>query len=199
MVLWKLRYSGRLFTGGILAYEKHTWCWSGYFKFTLSKTRLFTCVAMQLMLSSVAVRGRIWHAAHALARDKSVLSSLWRKNQVDYDGGPRRSGHTLFFRPLNGQAHFLKSGRKNGTHFCVSMGGSRGTTNKKNKKQKTKLNKKNKNNNKNKTKKTNRTRKTMRTRRTRSKTRTRTTTRTKNTKKIIKSRAKRKTQPQKQN
>ena len=57
------------------------------------------------------------HAAHALARDKSVLSSLWRKNQVDYDGGPRRSGHTLFFRPLNGQAHFLKSGRKNGTHF----------------------------------------------------------------------------------
>ena len=62
-----------------LAYEKHTWCWGGYFRFTLSKARLFTCAAMQPMLSGVAVRGRIWHAAHALARDKSVLSSLLGK------------------------------------------------------------------------------------------------------------------------
>ena len=31
VVLWKLRYSGRLFTGGILAYEKLTWCWGRYF------------------------------------------------------------------------------------------------------------------------------------------------------------------------
>ena len=45
------------------------------------------------MLSGVAVRGRIWHAAHALARDKSVLSSLWGKNQVDYYGEPRNFGH----------------------------------------------------------------------------------------------------------
>ena len=75
------------------------------------------------MLSGVAVRGRIWHAAHALARDKSVLSSLWGKNQVDYYGEPRNFGH-LFFQTLK-RAHFLKSGtKKNGTHFCVPMGGS---------------------------------------------------------------------------
>ena len=97
--LWKLRYSWRLFAGGILAYEKHTWCWGGYFRFTLSKARLFTCAAMQPMLSGVAVRGRIWHAAHALARDKSVLSSLWGKNQVDYYGEPRNFGHLFFSDP----------------------------------------------------------------------------------------------------
>ena len=112
-----------LLAGGILAYEKHTWCWGGYFRFTLSKARLFTCAAMQPMLSGVAVRGRIWHAAHALARDKSVLSSLWGKNQVDYYGEPRNFGHLFFFQTLK-RAHFLKSGRKNGTHFCVPMGGS---------------------------------------------------------------------------
>ena len=99
VVLWKLRYSWRLFAGGILAYEKHTWCWGGYFRFTLSKARLFTCAAMQPMLSGVAVRGRIWHAAHALARDKSVLSSLWGKNQVDYYGEPRNFGHLFFSDP----------------------------------------------------------------------------------------------------
>ena len=82
-----------------LAYEKHTWCWGGYFRFTLSKARLFTCAAMQPMLSGVAVRGRIWHAAHALARDKSVLSSLWGKNQVDYYGEPRNFGHLFFSDP----------------------------------------------------------------------------------------------------
>ena len=144
------------------------------------------------MLSSVAVRGRIWHAAHALARDKSVLSSLWRKNQVDYDGGPRRSGHTLFFRPLNGQAHFLKSGRKNGTHFVYQWEVQEEQPTRKTKNKKQNSTKRTRTT----TKKTNRTRKTMITR---SKTRTRTTTRTKNTKKIIKSRTKRKTQPQKQN
>ena len=72
---------------------------------------------MQPMLSGVAVRGRIWHAAHALARDKSVLSSLWRKNQVDYYGEPRNSGHLFFQTPK--RAHVLKSGRKNDTHVCV--------------------------------------------------------------------------------
>ena len=82
-----------------LAYFKHTWCWGGYFRFTLSKARLFTCAAMQPMLSGVAVRGRIWHAAHALARDKSVLSSLWGKNQVDYYGEPRNFGHLFFSDP----------------------------------------------------------------------------------------------------
>ena len=53
---------------------------------------------MQPMLSGVAVRGRFWHAAHALAvaRDKSALSSLWRKNQVDSYGEPRNSGRTFF-------------------------------------------------------------------------------------------------------
>ena len=117
MVLWKLRYSWRLFAGGILAYKKHTWCWGGYFRFTLSKARLFTCAAMQRMLSGVAVRGRIWHAAHALARDKSVLSSLWGKNQFDYYGEPRNFGH-LFFQTLK-RAHFLKSGRKKMVHIFV--------------------------------------------------------------------------------
>ena len=82
-----------------LAYEKHTWCWGGHFRFTLSKARLFTCAVMQPMLSGVAVRGRIWHAAHALARDKSVLSSLWGKNQVDYYGEPRNFGHRFFSDP----------------------------------------------------------------------------------------------------
>ena len=82
-----------------LAYEKHTWCWGGYFRFTLSKARLFTCAAMQPMLSGVAVRGRIWHAAHALARNKSVLSSLWGKNQVDYYGEPRNFGHLFLSDP----------------------------------------------------------------------------------------------------
>ena len=100
-----------------LAYFKHTWCWGGYFRFTLSKARLFTCAAMQPMLSGVAVRGRIWHAAHALARDKSVLSSLWGKNQVDYYGEPRNFGH-LFFQTLK-RAHFLKSGRKKMVHIFV--------------------------------------------------------------------------------
>ena len=109
-VLWKLRYSWRLFAGGILAYEKHTWCWGGYFRFTLSKARLFTCAAMQPMLSSVAVRGRIWHAAHALARDKSVLSSLWRKNQVDFYGEPWNSGHLFFQKPK--RAHFWNRAEK---------------------------------------------------------------------------------------
>ena len=79
--------------------KKHTWCWGGYFRFTLSKARLFTCAAMQPMLSGVAVRGRIWHAAHALARDKSVLSSLWGKNQVDYYGEPRNFGHLFLSDP----------------------------------------------------------------------------------------------------
>ena len=67
---------------------------------------------MQPMLSGVAVRGRIWHAAHALAvaRGKSVLSSLWRKNQVDYYGEPRNSGRLFFQTPK--RAHFLTSGRK---------------------------------------------------------------------------------------
>ena len=120
VVLWKLRYSWRLFAGGILAYEKHTWCWGGYFRFTLSKARLFTCAAMQPMLSGVAVRGRIWHAAHALARDKSVLSSLWGKNQVDYYGEPRNFGH-LFFQTLK-RAHFLKSGRKKWYTFLCTNG-----------------------------------------------------------------------------
>ena len=77
---------------------------------------------MQPMLSGVAVRGRIWHAAHALARDKSVLSSLRGKNQVDYYGEPRNFGH-LFFQTLK-RAHFLKSGRKKWYTFCVPMGGS---------------------------------------------------------------------------
>ena len=54
---------------------------------------------MQPMLSGVAVRGRIWHAAHALARDKSVLSSLWGRNQVDYYGEPRNFGHPFFSDP----------------------------------------------------------------------------------------------------
>ena len=36
--------------------------WILYFRFTLSKAQLFTCAAMQPMLSGVAVRGRIWHA-----------------------------------------------------------------------------------------------------------------------------------------
>ena len=81
------------------AYEKHTWCWGGYFRFTLSKARLFTSAAMQPMLSGVSVRGRIWHAAHALARDKRVLSSLWGKNQVDYYGEPRNFGHLFFSDP----------------------------------------------------------------------------------------------------
>ena len=45
----------------------------------------------------------IWHAAHALARDKSVLSS-WGKNQVDYYGETRNFGH-LFFQTLK-RAHF---------------------------------------------------------------------------------------------
>ena len=121
-VLWKLRYSWRLFAGGILAYEKHTWCWGGYFRFTLSKARLFTCAAMQPMLSSVAVRGRIWHAAHALARDKSVLSSLWRKNQVDFYGEPWNSGHLFFQKPK--RAHFWNRAEKNVTHFCLPMWGS---------------------------------------------------------------------------
>ena len=103
-----------------LAYEKHTWCWGGYFRFTLSKARLFTCAAMQPMLSGVAVRGRIWHAAHALARDKSVLSSLWGKNQVDYYGEPRNFGH-LFFQTLK-RAHFLKSGRKKWYTFLCTNG-----------------------------------------------------------------------------
>ena len=101
-----------------LAYEKHTWCWGGYFRFTLSKARLFTCAAMQPMLSGVAVRGRIWHAAHALARDKSVLSSLWGKNQVDYYGEPRNFGHLFFFQALK-RAHFLKSGRNKMVHIFV--------------------------------------------------------------------------------
>ena len=69
------------------------------------------------MLSGVAVRGRIWHAAHALARDKSVLSSLWGKNQVDYYGEPRNFGH-LFFQALK-RAHFLKSGRNKMVHIFV--------------------------------------------------------------------------------
>ena len=72
---------------------------------------------MQPMLSGVAVRGRIWHAAHALARYKSVLSSLWGKNQVDYYGEPRNFGH-LFFQTLK-RAHFLKSGRKKMVHIFV--------------------------------------------------------------------------------
>ena len=153
-------------------------------------------------------------ATHVVKRGRSrsylaccACISAWQKcpiESMEKESGWLRWGatevrtHSFFQTPKRAGA-FFEIGQKNGTHFCVSMGGSRGTTNKKNKKQKTKLNKKNKNNNKNKTKKTNRTRKTMRTRRTRSKTRTRTTTRTKNTKKIIKSRAKRKTQPQKQN
>ena len=118
--LWKLRYSWRLFAGGILAYEKHTWCWGGYFRFTVSQARLFTCAAMQPMLSGVAVRGRIWHAAHALAHDKSVLSSLWRKNQVDYYGEPRNSRH-LFLKTLK-HAYFLKSGRKKWYIFLCTNG-----------------------------------------------------------------------------
>ena len=74
------------------------------------------------MLSSVAVRGRIWHAAHALARDKSVLSSLWRKNQVDFYGEPWNSGHLFFQKPK--RAHFWNRAEKNVTHFCLPMWGS---------------------------------------------------------------------------
>ena len=103
-----------------LAYEKHTWCWGGYFRFTLSKARLFTCAAMQPMLSGVAVRGRIWHAAHALARDKSVLSSLWGKNQVDYYGEPRNFGHLFFFRPLNGHIFWNRAETKWYTFLCTN-------------------------------------------------------------------------------
>ena len=155
---------------------------------TLSKARLFTCAAMQLMLSGVAVRGRIWHAAHALARDKSVLSSLWRKESGWLLWRATELRTPFFFQTLKRAGTFFEIGQKNCTHFCVSMGGPRGTTNKKNKnknkkeetKQKTKLNKKTRTRTKTKQKK--RTRKTMRTRRTRSKTKIRTTTKTKNKK-----------------
>ena len=72
---------------------------------------------MQAMLSGVSVRGRIWHAAHALARDKSVLSSLWGKNQVDYYGEPRNFGHLFFSDPYTGT--FFEIGQKKMVHIFV--------------------------------------------------------------------------------
>ena len=154
-VVCKLRYSGRLFTGGIVAYmtnirdvEVDT------LNLLCSKFRLFTCSAMKPMLSGVAVRGRIWHAAHALAREKSVLSSLWRKNQVDYDGEPRRSGY-LFVFPLQTpkHAHFLKPGKKKWHTFLCTNGRFRKNNQQEKQKGKNNKNKNIQNKNKNNTKK----------------------------------------------
>ena len=121
-VVWKLCYGWRLCAWGSLRYEKHTWCWSGYFKFTLSKARLLTCAVMQPMLSVVAVRGGIWHAGHALAREQ-VSYPAFGERIVLITMGNHRTPDTFFKTPLN-EHIFWNRAEKGGTHFCVPMGGS---------------------------------------------------------------------------
>ena len=72
---------------------------------------------MQPMSSGVSGRGRIWHAARALASEKSVFSNLWRKNQVHYYGGQQTSGHVFFQTPK--RAHFEIGQEKSGTHIYI--------------------------------------------------------------------------------
>ena len=103
-----------------LAYEKHTWCWGGYFRFTLSKARLFTCAG---------------DATHVVRRgcSRSYLAcctciSAWQKCPIEPLG--KESGwllwratelRTPFFQTLK-RAHFLKSGRKKRYTFLCTNG-----------------------------------------------------------------------------
>ena len=130
----KLRYSWRLFC----------WRYLGLWKnirdvevdtldLPCPKLGCFTRAAMQTHVCQAWLfRGRIWHAAHALARNKKCPIEplgkesgwlLWRATELRTP---------FFFRPLNGHIFWKSGTKKNGTHFCVPMGGSGIYINKKN-------------------------------------------------------------------
>ena len=78
---------------------------------------------MQPMLSVVAVRGCIWHAAHALAREQ-VSYPAFGERIVLITMGSHRTPDTFFFQNPKRAHLFISGSKKSGTHFCVPIGGS---------------------------------------------------------------------------
>ena len=72
---------------------------------------------MQPMLSVVTVRGGIWHAGHALAREQVSYPAFGERIVLITVGNHRTPD--IFSLNTPKRAHFLKSGRRIAVHIFV--------------------------------------------------------------------------------